>query len=141
MPIRISSKKKRVVVYVLLYEVFAITLNSLLLHFLSNEDSHGSVLVAIVISFIAMSWNYIYNIIFQWGESFLKITKRTALIRSVHSVIFEMGLFIFTIPLYCYWYGVTIMKAFQMEFSILVFFLVYTYIFTLAFDHIFSEDM
>lgn len=140
MKISIESKKKRIVVYVLLFEVFAILLNSLLLHFLSREKSHGSVLVAVAISFIAMSWNYIFNIIFQWGEGVFHIRKRTVLIRSLHAVLFEFGLFVFTIPLYMYWYNVTVIKAFQMEFAILIFFLVYTYLFTLVFDHIFPEE-
>ncbi|EAQ7674212.1 PACE efflux transporter [Salmonella enterica] len=140
MKISIKSNKKRMVIYVLMFEVFAIILNSLLLHFLSNDESHGSVLVAVAVSFIAMSWNYIFNLIFQWGEYIFNIRKRTILIRSVHSVLFEFGLFLFTIPLYIYWYNVTIIKAFQMEFSILLFFLIYTYLFTLAFDHVFPEN-
>lgn len=141
MIIGISSKKKRIVIYVLMFEVFAIIFNSLLLHFLSSEEDNGSVLVALAISFIAMSWNYMFNIIFQWCEVVFKIRKRTVLIRSVHSMLFEIGLFLFTIPLYIYWYDVTVIKAFQMEFSILIFFLIYTYLFTLAFDHLFPEKM
>ena len=56
------------------------------------------------------------------------------MVRLTHAISFELGLFFFTIPLYMWWYNVSFIKAISMEVTILVFFFIYTYLFTLIFD-------
>ena len=60
------------------------------------------------------------------------------LIRSAHAIGFEGGLVLICLPLYMIWYDVGLIKAFMMEAALLLFFLVYTFVFTLGFDKIFT---
>ncbi|MBI6215719.1 PACE efflux transporter [Proteus sp. DFP240708] len=126
--------RSRKLVYAITFETLAILLSTVLLAILSQSQSHNSLPVAIAVSVIALIWNYIFNSFFELIESKLKIKKRTVMVRLTHAISFELGLFFFTIPLYMWWYNVDFIKAISMEITILVFFFVYTYLFTLAFD-------
>ncbi|MBG6028886.1 PACE efflux transporter [Proteus columbae] len=126
--------RSRKLVYAITFETLAILLSTVLLAILSQSQSHNSLPVAIAVSIIALIWNYIFNSFFELVESKLKIKKRTVMVRLTHAISFELGLFFFTIPLYMWWYNVGFIKAISMEITILVFFFVYTYLFTLAFD-------
>ncbi|MBG3130329.1 PACE efflux transporter [Proteus mirabilis] len=126
--------RSRKLVYAITFETLAILLSTVLLAILSQSQSHNSLPVAIAVSIIALIWNYIFNSFFELIESKLKIKKRTVMVRLTHAISFELGLFFFTIPLYMWWYNVGFIKAISMEITILVFFFVYTYLFTLAFD-------
>lgn len=126
--------RSRKLVYAITFETLAILLSTVLLAILSQSQSHNSLPVAIAVSIIALIWNYIFNSFFELIESKLKIKKRTVMVRLTHAISFELGLFFFTIPLYMWWYNVDFIKAISMEITILVFFFVYTYLFTLAFD-------
>ena len=66
------------------------------------------------------------------------VAQRTFVIRIVHAVGFEGGLLLICLPLYMLWYGVSLTKAFTMEATLLLFFLIYTFVFTLIFDNIFT---
>lgn len=126
--------RSRKLVYAITFEALAILLSTILLAVLSQSQSHNSLPVAIAVSVIALIWNYIFNSFFELVESTLKIKKRTIVVRLIHAISFELGLFFFTIPLYMWWYNIGFIKAISMEITILVFFFIYTYIFTLAFD-------
>ncbi|WP_100158091.1 PACE efflux transporter [Proteus columbae] len=128
--------RSRKLVYAITFETLAILLSTVLLAILSQSQSHNSLPVAITVSVIALIWNYIFNSFFELIESKLKIKKRTVMVRLTHAISFELGLFFFTIPLYMWWYNVDFIKAISMEITILVFFFIYTYLFTLAFDKI-----
>ncbi|MBG5948164.1 MULTISPECIES: PACE efflux transporter [Proteus] len=126
--------RPRKLVYAITFEILAILLSTVLLAILSQSQSHNSLPVAIAVSVIALIWNYIFNSFFELIESKLRIKKRTVMVRLTHAISFELGLFFFTIPLYMWWYNVSFIKAISMEVTILVFFFIYTYLFTLIFD-------
>ncbi|MBG2912927.1 PACE efflux transporter [Proteus cibarius] len=126
--------RPRKLVYAITFETLAILLSTVLLAILSQSQSHNSLPVAIAVSVIALIWNYIFNSFFELIESKLRIKKRTVMVRLTHAISFELGLFFFTIPLYMWWYNVGFIKAISMEVTILVFFFIYTYLFTLVFD-------
>ncbi|WP_109418948.1 PACE efflux transporter [Proteus terrae] len=126
--------RPRKLVYAITFETLAILLSTVLLAILSQSQSHNSLPVAIAVSVIALIWNYIFNSFFELIESKLRIKKRTVMVRLTHAISFELGLFFFTIPLYMWWYNVGFIKAISMELTILVFFFIYTYLFTLVFD-------
>ncbi|NBM13356.1 MULTISPECIES: PACE efflux transporter [Proteus] len=126
--------RPRKLVYAIIFETLAILLSTVLLTILSQSQSHNSLPVAIAVSVIALIWNYIFNSFFELIELKLTIKKRTVIVRLIHAISFELGLFFFTIPLYMWWYNVGFIKAISMEITILIFFFIYTYLFTLAFD-------
>jgi len=42
------------------------------------------------------------------------------------------------VPLLAWWFGVSLWQALAMDFGLLLFFLVYTFVFTWVFDHLFG---
>ena len=105
---------------------------------LSDGTADDSLPVAIIISTVAVMWNYIYNTLFERWETLAKVNQRTLAIRSLHATGFEGGLFLFCLPLYMLWYGVGLWQAIVMESALLLFFLVFTFVFTLVFDKLFT---
>lgn len=132
------SPIKRRLIYVILFEITAILFSTLVLMLLSDSDAQESLPVAIIMSTTAVVWNYIYNATFEYWEVRKQIKKRTLAIRSIHAIGFEGGLVLICLPLYMLWYGVGPWIAFTMEAALLLFFLVYTFIFTLLFDQVFT---
>ena len=51
---------------------------------------------------------------------------------------FEGGLLVMLVPLMAWWLHVTLLEAFVADLGIFVFFLVYTFAFTWAFDRVFG---
>lgn len=132
------SPIKRRVLYVTLFEIFAVMLTTLILVVLSGGDTRQSVLLAIIIASTAVIWNFFYNTLFEHWEKRKQIKSRTFIIRSIHAIGFEGGLTLVCLPLYMIWYGVGIWMALTMEISLTLAFLVYTFLFTLGFDTIFT---
>ena len=132
------SPIKRRVVYVILFEITAILFSTLILMLLNDNDSQDSLVVAIILSTIAVVWNYLFNTAFEWWEIRKQIKVRTLAVRIVHAIAFEGGLVLICLPLFMFWYDVGLWEAFIIEAALLLFFLVYTFTFTLIFDQIFT---
>ena len=132
------SPIKRRLLYVTVFELLGIVFATLVLMALSGGDAQNSLPVAIIVSTAAVIWNFIYNTFFESWESRNQVLVRTLKIRSMHAIGFEGGLFLFCLPVYMLWYGVGLWKALTMEAALLLFFLVYTFIFTLLFDKVFT---
>lgn len=133
------SPIKRRIVYVTIFELIGILFATRILMAISAGDLAESLPVAVMVSTAAVVWNFIYNTGFEAWEFRNKIVDRTFKIRSIHALGFEAGLFMVCLPLYMLWYGVGVWTALTMEVAILFFFLVYTFVFTLLFDQIFTR--
>ena len=132
------SPIKRRLVYVTIFEVIAIISSTFVLMYLSGSGASESLPVAVMVSVAAVIWNFIYNTAFEAWERRRQVMQRTFFIRSAHAIGFEGGLVLICLPLYMIWYDVGFIKAFMMEAALLLFFLVYTFVFTLGFDKIFT---
>ena len=132
------SPIKRRLLYVSVFEILGIVFATLVLMALSGSDAKQSLPVAIIVSTAAVVWNFIYNTLFEAWEARRHIQARTFKIRTAHAIGFEGGLFVFCLPVYMLWYGVGIWTALTMEAALLLFFLVYTFVFTLLFDQVFT---
>lgn len=130
------SPLARRVTYVVLFEVFAIALATLLLTAISGDEANGSLPVAAASSFAALIWNFIYNSLFERWELSRNIQTRSLGLRVGHAAGFEGGLVIILIPLFMWWYQVGPLEALKMEVALLVFFLVFTFVFTWLFDRL-----
>ncbi len=126
----------RRITYVLVFELFAIVLATLLLDMISEGKSHSNLPVAATASLVAVVWNFIYNTAFEAWERRTNRSDRTMSLRIFHAFGFEAGLILFLIPLFMWWYSVGPLTAFIMEAALLIFFLVYTFLFTLLFDRV-----
>lgn len=132
------SPFKRRLVYVTVFEILAVIFSTLILMALSGSDAHDSLPVAIMVSFTAVVWNYIYNSLFEMWERRNHVMDRSIRLRCFHALGFEAGLILFCLPIYMLWYNVGVWEAFIMESILLAFFLVYTFVFTWFFDKLFT---
>lgn len=132
------SPFKRRLVYVAVFEVLAVIFSTAILMGLSGSDAQDSLPVAIMVSAAAVIWNYIYNTLFESWERRNHVMNRTVVIRCFHAIGFEGGLILICLPIYMLWYSVGVWEAFVMESVLLAFFLIYTFLFTLCFDKIFT---
>ena len=134
---RLQGTKRRVV-YVGLYEFFAIILSAILLQQMSNGGTAESLGLATLASAAAVIWNLIFNSLFERWEASRKQHGRSIGVRVLHAIGFEGGLLVMLIPLVAWWYGVSFWQALLMDMGLLVFFLVYTFVFTWLFDRVFG---
>ena len=132
------SPLKRRIVYVTVFELIAIISSTFILMKLSGGEAAESLPVAVMVSLAAVVWNFLYNTVFEAWERRKQVKKRTLFIRSIHAFSFEGGLVLICLPIYMIWYDVGLIAAFMMEAALLLFFLVYTFVFTLGFDKIFT---
>lgn len=128
------SPVRRRIVYVIVFEILAIVLATLLLSALSGGQGHSSFPVAVACSVTAVIWNFVFNTAFEAWERLRGNLRRTLLHRTAHTIGFEGGLVIILIPLFMWWYQATVLEALGMEVPLLLFFLIYTFSFTWAFD-------
>lgn len=129
---------QRKIVYVISFEILAIVLASTLLRVLSDSPVATAGITAAVSSAIAMAWNYAYNMLFEAWEARQARKGRSLLRRAVHAIGFEIGLVTMLVPLFAWILGVSLLVAFFLNAVMIVFFLVYAFLFNLAFDRIFG---
>jgi uncharacterized membrane protein len=95
-------------------------------------------LVGAVSATIATLWNYIYNLGFDHAMQRLRgSTQKTTAIRVAHAVLFELGLLITLMPFIAWYLDVSLLHALVMDVSFALFYVVYAFVFNLAYDRIF----
>ncbi|TFW14902.1 PACE efflux transporter [Duganella callida] len=128
---------KRRVVYVTLFELIAICLTSGVLMLSGHDAGHAGVAGA-ASSAIAIVWNFIYNGAFEAWEARQTVRGRGFLRRAAHAIGFEGGLVLILVPLFAWWLNITLLQALILDIGLLLFFMVYTFLFSLAFDRVFG---
>lgn len=94
--------------------------------------------MAIMLATLATAWNYVYNLLVDklmlrylgrleksWGE------------RVWHAIGFEGGLLLVALPLVAWWLSVSLWEALLLDLGFVLFFLVYAFVYNLAYDKIF----
>jgi uncharacterized membrane protein len=129
---------KRKIVYASLFELIAIGLTSSLLMFGAGHDAGHAGVAAVVSSTIAFVWNFAYNYAFEAWEARQPARGRDWKRRVLHAVGFEGGLVVLLVPLFAWWLAISLWQALLLDIGLLLFFMVYTYLFALAFDRVFG---
>jgi uncharacterized membrane protein len=94
--------------------------------------------VGVASATIATGWNYLYNLGFDHVMQRLTGgTQKSLAVRVLHAVLFEGGLLVALLPLIAWYLGVSLLQAFMMDVSFALFYLVYAFVFNLAYDRIF----
>lgn len=124
--------------HALSFEILAlmivIPLGSVLFHMPMQDIG----VIGVVSALIAMAWNAVYNYLFDLGMTRLTgNTRKTAVIRVVHAVLFEAGLLVMLLPLIAWYLGISLLQAFVMDISIALFYMGYALVFNWAYDRIF----
>jgi uncharacterized membrane protein len=129
---------KRKIVYVTLYEIIAIACSSLALAVLLGRSMGHASVVAVAASAIAVVWNLVFNTLFERWESRQVKRGRSLGRRVAHAIGFEGGLVFTLVPLFAWWFDISLGQALVLDLGLIVFFLVYTFVFNLAFDKVFG---
>lgn len=129
---------KRKLVYVTAYELIGMTISTLGLALLSGHAPSSTGPLAVVITTLAVSWNFIYNYLFEWWESRQASRTRTLKRRILHAVGFQLTLVVYLIPLIAWWMGITLWQALLLDMALIVIIPCYTFLFNWAFDKLFG---
>ena len=128
----------RRVVYITLFELIAIAASTYGLAWLTGQGATHSSAVAVMASVIAISWNVVWNHVFERWEAGQAKRGRSLRRRIAHALGMEGGLVFMLVPLFAWWFKVSLWQALVMDIGLIVFFLVYTFAFNWAFDRVFG---
>ena len=137
-PWRRMGPRTRRVVQAALYEAIAVVVVASALSLAFGEPAHSAVGLSLVTSGIALTWNYVFNALFERWERRQPVKGRSWRRRVAHGIGFEGGLTVFLVPVMAWWLDTTLWLAFLADLGLLLFFLVYTVVFTWAFDKVFG---
>lgn len=132
------SPRIRRVFQALLYEVFAIAFVGPVLSFAFDKPPSSTLTLAVVLSSIALTWNYVFNSFFERWESRQPVRGRSFARRLAHGIGFEGGLTVLLIPVMSFWLDISPLNAFVANLGLLAFFFVYAIVFTWVFDRVFG---
>ncbi len=102
------------------------------------EPASSTLGLAVFMSTVALTWNYIFNGWFERWEAAQPVKKRSFARRLAHGIGFEGGLVVMLVPVMAWWLNTSLLHAFLADLGILAFFFVYAVAFTWAFDHVFG---
>lgn len=120
--------------HAVLFEVLAVTLAIVVLITFTTHDAGALSETMIAVATIAMAWNFIYN----WGFDQIVTgdkTKRTLILRIAHTVLFQIGLLIVTIPVIALLLEIGLWQALIMDISVTICITIYAFIYNLTYDH------
>lgn len=132
------SPRTRRVLQALLYEIFAIAFVGPVLSLAFEKPPTSTIALAFVLSSVALTWNYVFNMLFERWESRQPTKGRSFARRLAHGTGFEGGLAVILIPVMSLWLNISALDAFVANLGLLAFFFVYAIAFTWAFDHVFG---
>ncbi|MDF1484908.1 PACE efflux transporter [Ramlibacter sp. H39-3-26] len=129
---------RRRLLFIALYEGLAIACTSLGLALLADGGVAHAGVMAVASSAIAVAWNFAFNHLFERWEARQSVRGRSVARRVAHAIGFEGGLIVWLVPLFAWWFGVSLWRAFVMDLGLVVFFLGYTFVFNWGFDRMFG---
>jgi uncharacterized membrane protein len=132
------SPIRRRILQAALYESIAITVVTPTLALAFSHPPGSAFVLSVVMSSVALAWNYLFNSLFERWEARQAVKGRSPLRRLAHGVGFEGGLAIILMPVMAYWLHISLWAAFVADLGLLAFFFFYTVAFTWAFDKVFG---
>ena len=129
---------RRKIVYAVSFEALGTLVASAYLWTVSEASAWSSLALSILTATIALCWSYVFNSIFETWEARQLVKGRSLRRRTAHALMFEGGLVLICIPVMACWLRVGYLEALAYEAWLIAVFIVYTYLFTWAFDRIFG---
>ena len=129
---------KRRVTYVFFYEVLSFLICAMILAVLSGSTISHTRPLSLLIAVIAVSVNFFYNYAFEWWEKRQHSKTRTIFRRIAHAIGFQVVLVTILIPLIAWWMQISLVKAFLLDFSLMIIIPCYTFVYNYFFDHLFG---
>jgi uncharacterized membrane protein len=128
----------RRVLQALLYEAIAIAVVGPVLSLAFEKPPASTWGLAVVLSGMALTWNYAFNWLFERWESRQTVRGRTFVRRVAHGAGFEGGLVIILLPVMSMWLDISLTAALVANLGLLTFFFFYAIAFTWCFDRVFG---
>ena len=132
------NPRTRRIVQAVLYEAIAVAAVGPTLALLFDEPMTSTIGLAVLMSTVALLWNFVFNEWFERWEVRQETKKRSFTRRVLHGLCFEGGLVVMLVPVMAYWLNTSLLAAFVADLGVLAFFFVYAVGFTWAFDRIFG---
>lgn len=129
---------KRRVIQAVSYEAIAMLVVAPGLAWFFEQGIGESALMAIVLAGLAMTWNLVFNQLFERWEASRSDTRRTWKRRVLHALGFEGGLTLALVPIMAWLMNCTLWQALVGDLGLIAFFMVYTLVFQWCFDHLFG---
>lgn len=117
-----------------LFEVLAVTFSIIGLAIFTEHEVISLSGMMIIIATMAMTWNFIFNWLFDQVVTGDK-EKRPFKVRVLHVSLFEIGLLFFTVPVIAYMLDIGIIEALIMDLGVTIFITIYAFMYNLAYDH------
>ena len=136
--LRKMTPTTRRVVQALLYEAIAIAVVGPLLSLAFDKPPASTMGLAVVLSGIALTWNYVFNGLFERWESRQTVRGRSFARRLAHGAGFEGGLVVILLPVMSLWLDISLATALLANLGLLAFFFFYAIAFTWCFDRVFG---
>ncbi len=126
-------KTKERIVHSVLFEIIAILILIPLGNYLGGINTKSIVEIAILLSLIAMCWNFVFNKIF---DSYFteNRSQRGIMMRVLHGFLFELGLLVVTIPIIMLHLDMNFLHALKLDLGIILFFFIFAIIFNWVYD-------
>ncbi|KYQ79730.1 hypothetical protein AWW73_18060 [Acinetobacter lactucae] len=129
---------KRRIVYVSSYEIIGMIISSVGLAILAGDSVEHTGPLSVMITTIAVTWNFIYNILYEKWEARQSSHIRTVKRRVGHAIGFQLTLVLFLIPLISWWMDISLIEAFWLDVAFIIIIPIYTFIFNWSFDKLFG---
>ena len=135
MPLAPATRR---IVQAVLYEAIAITAVGPAMAWLFDAPLDSSLGLALLLSSVALAWNWVFNGLFERWEARQRVKGRSWRRRLAHGIGFEGGLVLLLVPVMAWWLHTSLWAALLADLGIVAFFFVYAVGFTWAFDRVFG---
>ena len=132
---------KRKIIQAISFEVLAVIMVSPFVAMLFGKSLSNAAGLSILLSFLALFWNFAFNTLFEAWEIRQVNRQRTVKRRIIYAVGFEAGFAVLVVPVVAYWLNITWQAALITDLGLMLFFMFYQFGFQWAFDKIFGVPL
>jgi uncharacterized membrane protein len=129
---------KRKITYVVTYEAIALLFGTVGFFSFSDSSLERAGALAVFGSLFSVSWNFVYNTMFERWEATRVKRGRGFGRRVLHAIGFEIGFLVVLLPGAAWWLEISYLHSFTLNLGLNIFFLAYTFAFTWCFDRVFG---
>ncbi|MBF0785057.1 PACE efflux transporter [Muribacter muris] len=118
-----------------LFELGAIAVSTVVVLGVGNVQTETAIGTSVVMAIMAMVWNFAFNYVF---DTFFtgKREARSFGLRLFHTLSFEGGLLLFTVPVIAYLLNLTLWQALLADIGLTLLITLYALLFNWAYDHL-----
>ena len=128
--------------HALLFEIIMILVCTPLLSFILHKPLETMGVMGVIMSLLAMGWNYLYNLLFD--HALIRLDRplypRSLVMRTVHALLFEGGFALVSIPMVMVWLHFSFFNALMFDLAFLLVVPIYTLLYNGLYDRVFPME-